>query len=194
MTREGTCQSQQSRTLRLDADSKQWLYLKHGNINKNAFRVTGPLLGNSSDTGGFPESARITGFDAFFYVCLSNYWKTVGSLVIQGDVTLLLRQCNICVYKNAWGMCQLTMCLTHWGRVKHICVSKLIIIGSDNALSLGRCKAFTLANAAILIIRTLGTTFSEILKDIYKFSFNKCSSNVVCAMAAILYRHHCVKL
>ena len=28
-------------------------------------------------------------------------------------------------------------CLTHWGRVMHICVSKLAFIGSDNGLSPG---------------------------------------------------------
>ena len=28
--------------------------------------------------------------------------------------------------------------LTHWGRVTHICVNKLTIIGSDNGLSPGR--------------------------------------------------------
>ena len=31
--------------------------------------------------------------------------------------------------------------LTHWGRVTHICVSKLAIIGSDNGLSPGRRQA-----------------------------------------------------
>ena len=31
--------------------------------------------------------------------------------------------------------------LTHLGRVTHICVSKLIIIGSDNGLSPGRRQA-----------------------------------------------------
>ena len=31
--------------------------------------------------------------------------------------------------------------LTHWGRVTHICVSKLTINGSDNGLSPGRCQA-----------------------------------------------------
>ena len=30
--------------------------------------------------------------------------------------------------------------LTHWGRVMHICVVKLTIIGSDNGLSSGRCR------------------------------------------------------
>ena len=31
--------------------------------------------------------------------------------------------------------------LTHWGRVTHICVSKLTIIGSDNGLSPDRRQA-----------------------------------------------------
>ena len=33
--------------------------------------------------------------------------------------------------------------LTHWGRVTHICVSKLTINGSDNGLSPGRRQAIT---------------------------------------------------
>ena len=65
------------------------------------------------------------------------------------------------------------MCLTHWGRVTHICVSKLTIIGSDNGLSPGRRQAITLTNAGILLIRTLGTNFSEILGEIHSFSFSK---------------------
>ena len=31
--------------------------------------------------------------------------------------------------------------LTHWGRLTHICVSKLSILGSDNGLSPGRRQA-----------------------------------------------------
>ena len=31
--------------------------------------------------------------------------------------------------------------LTHWGRVMHICIVNLTIIGSDNGLSPGRCQA-----------------------------------------------------
>ena len=63
--------------------------------------------------------------------------------------------------------------LTHWGRVTHICVSKLITIGSDNGLSPGRRQAIIWTNAGILLIRPLGTNFSEILIEIYRFSFNK---------------------
>ena len=63
--------------------------------------------------------------------------------------------------------------LTHWGRVTHICVSKLTIIGSDNGLSPGRRQAIIWTNAEILLIRTWGTNFSEILGQIDSFSFSK---------------------
>ena len=53
--------------------------------------------------------------------------------------------------------------LTHWGRVTHICVSKLTIIGSDNGLAPGRRQAIILTNAGIILIEPLGTNFSEIL-------------------------------
>ena len=66
-----------------------------------------------------------------------------------------------------------TVILTHWGRVTHICVSKLTIIGSDNGLSPGRRQAIIRINAGILLIRTLGTNFGEILSKIGAFSFKK---------------------
>ena len=61
---------------------------------------------------------------------------------------------------------------THWGRVTHICVSKLIIIGSDNGLSPGRRQAIIWTNAGILLIGPLRTYFSEILGKVHSFSFN----------------------
>ena len=67
----------------------------------------------------------------------------------------------------------LSVRLTHWGRVTQICVSKLTIIGSDNGLSPGRRQAIIWTNAGILLIRTLGTNFSEILGEIHSFSFTK---------------------
>ena len=63
--------------------------------------------------------------------------------------------------------------LTHWGWVTHICVSKLTIIGSDNGLSPGRRQAIIWTNAGILLIRTIGTNFSEISSEIHAFSFKK---------------------
>ena len=63
--------------------------------------------------------------------------------------------------------------LTHWGQVTHICVVKLTIIGSDNGLLPGRRQAIIWTNAGILLIRPLGTNFSEILIGIKIFSFKK---------------------
>ena len=63
--------------------------------------------------------------------------------------------------------------LTHWGRVTHICVIKLTVTGSDNGLSPERRQAIIWTNAGILLIRTLGTNFSEILCEIHSFSFSK---------------------
>ena len=59
------------------------------------------------------------------------------------------------------------------GRVMHICVGELTIIGSDNGLSPGRRQAIIWTNAGILLIRTLATNFSEILGKIHSFSFKK---------------------
>ena len=53
--------------------------------------------------------------------------------------------------------------LTHWGRVTRIYVNKLTSIGSDNGLSPGRRQAIIWTNAGMLLIRTLGTIFSELL-------------------------------
>ena len=63
--------------------------------------------------------------------------------------------------------------LTHWGRVTHICVGNLTIIGSDNGLSPGRRQAIIWTNAVILSLGPLGTNFSEILAEIITFSFKK---------------------
>ena len=63
--------------------------------------------------------------------------------------------------------------LTHWGRMTHICVSKLTIIGSDNGLSPDRRQAIIWTNAGILLNWPLGTNFSEMLSAIHRFSFKK---------------------
>ena len=63
--------------------------------------------------------------------------------------------------------------LTHWGRVTHICVGKLTIIGSDNGLLPERRQAIIWTNAGILLIGPLGTNFNEILIEIQTFSLKK---------------------
>ena len=63
--------------------------------------------------------------------------------------------------------------LTHWGRVTHICVGNLSIIGSDNGLSPGRRQVITWTNVGILLFGPLGTNFSEMLIEIHTFLLKK---------------------
>ena len=80
--------------------------------------------------------------------------------------------------------------LTHWGRVTHICVNKITIIGSDNGLSPGRRQAIIWTIAGILLIEPRGTSFNR--NSIIFIHENEFES-VVCEMAAILFRPQCVK-
>ena len=63
--------------------------------------------------------------------------------------------------------------LTHWGRVMHICVVNLTIIGSDTGLSPEWRQAISKTSDGILSIGPLGTNFNEISIGIQTFSFKK---------------------
>ena len=80
--------------------------------------------------------------------------------------------------------------LTHWGRVTHICVSHLTIIGPDNGLSPGRRQAIIWTNAGILLIGPCGTNFSEILIGIHTFSLKK----IRLKMSSAKFRPSCLGL
>ena len=54
-----------------------------------------------------------------------------------------------------------------------VCVGKSTIIASDNGLSPDRRQAIIWTNAGILLIRSLGTNFSDFLSEIRAFSFKK---------------------
>ena len=97
-----------------------------------------------------------------------NKWSNIDCLRSQLDA--LLRFYGI--VPTCARFCH-TVHLTHWGRVTHICVVKLTIIGSDNGLSPGRRQAIIWTNAGILLIGPLGTNFIEILIGIQTFSFKK---------------------
>ena len=97
-----------------------------------------------------------------------------------------------------WDIMTLRRCccygLTHWGRVTHICVSKLTIIGSDNGLLPGRRQAIIWTNDGMLLIGPLGTNCSEILKqNSHIFIQENAFENIVCEMAAILSRPQSIK-
>ena len=55
----------------------------------------------------------------------------------------------------------------------HICINKIIIIGSDNGLLPGRLQSIIWTNDWILLIGPLRTNFSEIWIQINTFSFTK---------------------
>ena len=68
--------------------------------------------------------------------------------------------------------------LTHWGRVTHICVGKLIIICSVNGLSPGRRQDIIGTNDGILLIWPWGTKFNEIFVKIHISSFKRTHLNM----------------
>ena len=80
--------------------------------------------------------------------------------------------------------------MTHWGRVAHICVNNLTILGSDNGLLPGWCQAIIRNNDRMLLIRPLGTNFHEILSKIHTFSFKK----MLLKMLSAKWRPSCLGL
>ena len=91
----------------------------------------------------------------------------------KGPVTWKMFPFDDVIMSSGWYDSPSITSLTHWGRVTHICVSKPFIIGSDNGLSPDRRQAIMWTNAGILLIGPWGTNFSEILIEIYTFSFKK---------------------
>ena len=88
-----------------------------------------------------------------------------------------------------WFSLNISTLLTHWGRVTHICVSDLTSIGSDNGLSPGRRQAIIRTNGGILLIRPLGTNFSEFFcRNSNIFIQENVFESIVCEKAAILSR------
>ena len=88
-------------------------------------------------------------------------------------------------------------CLFHWGRVTHICVDNLTIIGSYNGLSTGRRQTIIWTNDGILLTEPLRTSFSESLIEFITFSVKemhmKMSSRKwqpFCLCLNVLIDHH----
>ena len=77
--------------------------------------------------------------------------------------------------------------LTLWGRMMHVCVSKLSIIVSDKGLSPGRHQAIIWTNAGISLIGILRTNVSKILSKIHTFSFQEMHLKVSCTKWPLLH-------
>ena len=104
------------------------------------------------------------------------------------------RQLRACQFDNIlcllWQWGSHIFYLTHWGRVTHICVSRLTITGSDNGLSPGQRQAIIWTNAGILLIGPLGTNFSENVIEILAFSFK----NMRLKVSSAKWRPFCLGL
>ena len=57
--------------------------------------------------------------------------------------------------------------------MKHKCISKVAIMGSDSGLVPALCQAIIWTNGAILLIWSLGTNFGDILIEIQHFYSRK---------------------
>ena len=85
--------------------------------------------------------------------------------------------------------------LIDWGRVTHICVSELTIIGSDNGLSPGRRQAIIWNNAGLLLIEPFRNKLQwNFTRNSNTFIQENALEHVVCEMASILSRPQCVNL
>ena len=116
----------------------------------------------------------------------------IGNYIPQKMMQLLIHALNG-INPCQWNGSQIH--LTHWGRVTHICVSKLIIIGSDNALSPGRRQAIIWTNNCILLIWTPRNKFQwNRNRNSYAFIQENALENVVRKMASILSQPQCVKM
>ena len=78
--------------------------------------------------------------------------------------------------------------LTHWCRVTHIYITKLVTIGADNGLSPGRRQAIIWTNAGLLLIGPLGTKVSQSLIEIYIFPLTKINLKMPSAIWRPFYR------
>ena len=87
--------------------------------------------------------------------------------------------------------------LTHWGRVTHICVSNVTIIGSDNGLSPDWCQAIIWTSDGNIVDWTLGILRNKLQWNLkrnpYIFIQENAFESVVWKMSAILSRPQCVK-
>ena len=96
---------------------------------------------------------------------LPVHWG-VGSWAC-GAVTFTVCKKQTCIDQKK----AITNTLTHWGRMTHICVRDITIIGSNNGLSPERRQAIIWTKAVLLLTGPLGTNFSQIVIKIQMFSF-----------------------
>ena len=135
----------------------------------------------------------ITRYTITCYAISCNNNKYFAKMSKRG-LAIILHSKLIKAEWNLYVLVYLSMTLTHWGQMTHMCVGELTIIGSDNGLSPGRCQAIIWTNAGILLIRCLGKNSVKFKWNPYIFIQENAIENVVWKMAAILSRPQCVNI
>ena len=87
---------------------------------------------------------------------------------LENDITIMCRYYGIILVSSSWNFCWSVDFITVRSH-EHKDISNYWLL--DPLFS--RCQAIIWTNAGILVIRTLGTNFSEILSKIHTFSFKK---------------------
>ena len=91
---------------------------------------------------GLSHWTKMSYFNVFFH-SLRPHQKTACGIGCSSVIKFWICRKSI-KHRSRWTT------LTHWGRVTHICISKLTIIDSDNGLSPEWCQAIIWTNAGIL--------------------------------------------
>ena len=117
--------------------------------------------------------------------CVNSFSRFTGCRVILNYLSRKLSW--------MWKRGIVQWCLSHWGVMTYICISKITTIGTDVGLSPGLHQTIIWTNAGILI-GPLGTNFSETVISTHTFSSKKMHlKNAVYKMASISSRTQCVK-
>ena len=148
-------------------------YFAYGEINEGNFCEHNPCNVNCRwfETLSHSYDATVIFPQSYYLETLITFHRLIFHMLKQSQETFCLSS----MVPNAM---KIFLFLTHWGRVMHICVGNLTIIGSDNGLSPGRRQAIIWTNAGILLIGPLATNFSEILIGIQTFSIKKMHSKM----------------
>ena len=109
---------------------------------------------------------KFSWFDSIVVECRAFCQIYIKICMTTSRLPLASRCYDICLYLAVLPL------KGHWGPVIHICVSKLIISGS-NGVSPSWHQAIIWTNAGLLLIGTVGINFREILNEIHTFSYKK---------------------
>ena len=144
-------------------------------MSSTVFKNHSPFIYPCKASDNAPVYIHPCSVSVYVYRASCSCFVTIQQHLIYG-VRLLMSALSVkspSFFHYQYLFISFSFILTLWGRVTHICVSTLTIIGSDNGLSPDRRQAIIWTDVGLLLIGPLGTNFSEILIEILTFSFKK---------------------